>query len=179
MRALDIHTTAAIDERRRMVLITGAIDRSDYTITMNVPVPTAGDWTVVKAETNLTDAPWGLWLMVLGEHVSVPTIDGAPELLMSRNFENARYIPDKNVVVFFGGKGVRPGETVLKFYKLHTTIPRLTFSHGSRMKPDDPRFPDSITGRYCGEDRPRIEMTPVVQKVGLSEIFQYTAAAES
>lgn len=179
MRAIDIHTTASVDETRRMVLLTGAIDSSEYAITMKIPVPESGAWTVVKAETNLTDTPWGLWQMTLGEDVSVVMSNGRPELLMSRNFDHARYIPDKNVVVFFGGRPVRPGETVLKFFKIHTRTTVLTMSHSARIGPDDPLFDAVVTGRYCGEDRPHIEMAPVVQAIRPPEIWPGIVEARS
>lgn len=175
MRSLDIHMAAAIDEQRRMVLVTGAIDASGYTINMRIPVPSPGEWTIVKAETNLTEQPWGLWQMVLGEHISVPMKGDIPELLMSRNFEHARYIPEKNVVVFFGGE-VRPGETVLKFFKLHTPKPEVVVSHAARFAPDHPDYHRVINAEYCGEDQPRIEITPIVKPISLPEVYRALVA---
>ncbi|AKG05840.1 hypothetical protein AAV35_013770 (plasmid) [Salimicrobium jeotgali] len=171
MRATDIHTTAAIDEKRRIVMLTGAIDASGYVINMRTPLPSAGEWTVVKAETNLSNHTWATWQMVLGENVSVAMDGDSPELLMSRNFENVRYIPEKNVVVYYGGKPVRPGETVLKFFKVHTKVPEILTAHPARIAPDNPDYDDVITGVQTNQHLPKMEIVPVVQNVNLPEVY--------
>lgn len=172
MRAVDIHTTVSIDEEKRLILLTGAIDDVGYVINMRIPVPIEGEWTIIKAETNLSADPWATWQMVFDNNVELVLKDGKPDVLYSRNFEHARYIPSKNIVVFFGGEPVRPGETVLKTFKVKTKVKEILASHASRTKPRSPEYYKVIAGEITNSHLPRFEMDPVVQKISLPEIFE-------
>ena len=72
MRANDLHMVAAIDEKNRMVMITGGIDVNATTIVTRTELPSAGTWTIMKAETHLTDKTWDGWQVTLGSGITVP-----------------------------------------------------------------------------------------------------------
>ena len=73
MRAHDIHMGAAIDEKNRIILLTGCIDRNEHTIVLKLKVPSLGDWTIIKAEVNITDQPWSGWQINIGKGATVAT----------------------------------------------------------------------------------------------------------
>lgn len=172
MRATDIHTSVTIDEEKRIILLTGAIDDTGYVINMRIPVPSEGDWTVVKAETNLTDKPWATWQMVFDENVELVLKNGEPEVLTSQNFDNARYIPSKNVVVFYGGEPIRPGETILKTFKVNTKVKEICASHAARVSNEHPDYLEIISGQKTNETLPRFEMEPIIKTKAIPEVFE-------
>ncbi|MDG0059144.1 DUF6423 family protein [Priestia sp. P5] len=173
MRANDIHMGAAIDEKNRVILVTGCIDRNDHTIILKVPVPSNGEWTVIKAEVNITDEPWIAWQINLGEGTTIVEKDKQPELLMSKNFNNSRYLRDKNTVVFYSGgedkdkSEVRPGDAILKYVKVNIenkiftgSHNRLTSRHGAS------NFINTmLTNGDFGKQFPKIEIIAPVTKI--------------
>lgn len=176
MRATDVHMSAAIDVEKRIVLVTGSIDTDEYQIIMRVPLPSAGEWTLIKAETNLTNDPWIAWQMQLGEGISIPMKDGQPELLTSRNYGYTRYIPESNSVIFHGGGEenngeVRPGEPILKFAKIETGMPEIVAAH-SRMIPEElPEFDTMIRNGNFKNSYPKMEVITPVTYLSLPEVF--------
>ncbi len=163
---------ASVDKAQRMVFITGAIDSNDYSIVMKVPLPEAGEWTMVKAEVNLTDQPWIAWQMTLGEGMIIPLRDDEPELLSCRNFEQASYLPEPNVVCFHGGGEIRPGETVLKMAKFVTQVPEITLSHNRQLEAEAHELPYLLNeGKVLGGHLPIIEVVTPVQTMNAPKLL--------
>ena len=126
MRAKDIHMAAVIDPEERVVYLTGAIDRNDTRICMEVDLPEAGEWRLIKAETNLTTDSWTNWLISMGEGMRINEESSSP--LISRQFKGSVYYDDLNSLCFFDG-AVRPGEPVMKVMDFVTEVPRILASH--------------------------------------------------
>ncbi len=155
MRANDLHMVAAIDEQNRMVMITGGIHVNDTTIVMRTELPSAGTWTIMKAETNLTDKTWYGWQVTLGSGITVPMEGSRPLLLTSRNFESTRYVPETNTIGFYGGE-IRPGEPILKFYTIETRVPRIVMAHNRITDEADVEL--MAQGTPLGIGLPKIEI---------------------
>lgn len=119
MRVEELHLAAVADPARRVLLMTGAIDSTDFTIMVRMELPVGGLWTVIKAKTNLTNATWNHWVIFLGEQISMPA-KAEERLLFSRQFPDAAYFPDENAIVYGGGE-VRPGESLLTMYTAELT----------------------------------------------------------
>ena len=58
VRARDIQMAGVADVRRRVLMISGAIDTPDHDISISVNLPEPGRWQIIKSETNLTDRTW-------------------------------------------------------------------------------------------------------------------------
>ena len=148
----------------RLVLVSGAIDRNGYTLVLRVPVPSVGEWTLIKAETNLTDEPWLAWQMKLGDGVSVPTTpDGSPEFLVSPSFARAVYLPRARAVVFHDGE-IRPGEPILKMAHLHTSVRQICLSHSRSTPLNRHEIPRMVEHGDFGADAPAIEVVAAVRR---------------
>ncbi|MCB7159973.1 DUF6423 family protein [Bacillus subtilis] len=171
MRANDIHMSASIDEKNRVILVTGAIDRNDHTIVLKVPVPSRGEWTVIKAEVNITEEPWIAWQMNLGEGTSIIEKENQPELLMSKNFKNTRYLRDRNTVIFYSdGKvqpEVRPGDAILKYAKVNIASEFFIASHNRRTAYDeeDKAVNEMLRKGEFGKKFPKVEVVAAVTKI--------------
>lgn len=137
MRSQDLHMAATIDMATRVIMVSGAIDQDDSAIVMTIPIPEPGAYTLVKAETNLTDSPWDMWLITLGEGVSLPAGDPT-NLLLSRQFKKGQYFPEHNAIMFYDGE-VRPGDAVIKIMRFNVQGNSLPLAHGSRGKPKPKR----------------------------------------
>ena len=59
--------TGVADVRRRVLMITGAIDTTDHDVSVSVNLPEPGRWQVIKSETNLTDQTWVAMQAVMDE----------------------------------------------------------------------------------------------------------------
>ena len=169
MRANDLHMVAAIDEQNRMVMITGGIDVNDTTIVMRTELPSAGTWTIMKAETNLTDKTWYGWQVMLGSDITVPMAGNKPQLLTSRNFEHARYVPETNTVGFYGGE-IRPGEPILKFYTIETRVPRIVMSHNRIIDEADAEL--MAEGQPLGLGLPKLEIAVPTKKLAIPDVYR-------
>lgn len=132
MRSQDLHMAATIDLASRVIMVSGAIDQDDSVIVMHIPIPEPGPYTLVKAETNLTDSPWDMWLITLGEGVSLPTNDPT-NLLLSRQFKKGQYFPEHGAILFYDGE-VRPGDSVIKIMRFDVQGNSLPLAHGKRKK---------------------------------------------
>lgn len=154
MRAHDIHMGASIDEKNKIILLTGCIDRNEHSIVLKIKVPSLGQWTIIKAEVNITDEPWSGWQINIGKGATVSTTNGVPDLLMSRHFPNAEFIPEYNAVAFTGGEPVRPGDAILKYTKLDVKKHEIVLSHNRAV----PGNTDPILDGTFGKDFPNIEV---------------------
>ncbi|MFC5064264.1 DUF6423 family protein [Actinomycetospora atypica] len=130
IRSRDIQMAGVADVRRRVLLVSGAVDTVDQDVSVVVDLPEPGRWQVIKAETNLTDRTWIAMQVVVGGDSTI--VDDDDAVLLSRQFSKSFLTPDQRRVVFYDGE-VRPGESVLKVYSLDagTTRPAYSYSQYS------------------------------------------------
>lgn len=131
VRARDIQIAGVADVRRRVLMISGAIDTTDHDVSVCVNLPEPGRWQVIKSETNLTDQTWVAMQVVTDEDSTF--VNDEDCLVMSRQFAKSFMTPDQRRLTFYDGE-VRPGEAVLKVYSLETTARRPSYSY-SRYSP--------------------------------------------
>nr|WP_245573992.1 DUF6423 family protein [Amycolatopsis nigrescens] len=131
VRARDIQMAGVADVRRRVLMISGAIDTTDHDVSVCVNLPEPGRWQVIKSETNLTDRTWVAMQVVTDEESTF--VNDADTLVLSRQFAKSFMTPDQRRLTFYDGE-VRPGEAVLKVYTLETGARRPTYSY-SRYSP--------------------------------------------
>jgi hypothetical protein len=119
------------DLRRRVLMISGAIDVPDHDISLCVNLPEPGRWQVIKSETNLTDQTW-VAIQATTDEESV-FVNDADTMLLSRQFAKSFMTPDQRRLMFYDGE-VRPGEALLKVYSLETSARRPVYTY-SRYSP--------------------------------------------
>ncbi len=136
LRARDIQLAGVADLRRRVILISGAIDTTDYDISLCVNLPEAGRWQVIKSETNLTDQTWVAIQATTDDQTTF--VNDAETVVMCRQFAKSFMTPGQRRLTFYDGE-VRPGEALLKVYSIETTTrrPAYTFSRYSPLTADD------------------------------------------
>jgi len=123
VRARDIQMAAVADVRRRVIMISGAIDAPDHDVSVSINLPESGRWQVIKSETNLTDQTWVAMEVTTDEDSHF--VNDADTMIMSRQF--AKW-PDGRRLTFYEGE-VRPGESLLKVYTMETNSRRPMYSH--------------------------------------------------
>jgi Family of unknown function (DUF6423) len=163
MRSRDMHMAAAIDTKRRTVMVTGGIDQNEQTLSMRIDIPEAGVWTFIKSEVNLTDDPWVAWQISLGGGCKIP-INECDRLIQCRQFEESKYFEDRGQLTFFNGE-VRPGEPILKIFNVE--IPQLgrfdskivILSHARLSKITDANAVRAAAERGFGDDFPTLEIS--------------------
>jgi hypothetical protein len=131
VRARDIQIAGVADVRRRVLMISGAIDTTDHDVSVCVNLPEPGRWQIIKSETNLTDKTWVAMQVVTDEDSTF--VNDADTLVLSRQFAKSFMTPDQRRLTFYDGE-VRPGEAVLKVYTLETSARRPSYSY-SRYSP--------------------------------------------
>lgn len=131
-RSKDVEMAAVVDVERRLVLITGTIDTNDYDILVRVDLPEAGEWTVIKSETNLTNSSWTAWQITFGEGMFLAP--GSENRVLSRQYASHYANPERGRLTFYDGV-VRPGEAVLKMFTIKTGVPRIVMAHGREQDP--------------------------------------------
>ncbi|MFD8500323.1 DUF6423 family protein [Amycolatopsis sp. NPDC059657] len=131
MRARDIQLAGVADVRRRVLMISGAIDTAGHDVSVCVNLPEPGRWQIIKSETNLTDQTWVAMQVVTDEESTF--VNDEDTLVLSRQFSKSFMTPDQRRLTFYDGE-VRPGEAVLKVYTLETGSRRPTYSY-SRYSP--------------------------------------------
>ena len=124
VRARDIQMAGIADVRRRVLMISGAIDTTEHDISLCVNLPEPGLWQVIKSETNLTDQTWVAIQVTTDEESSF--VDDAT--ILSRQFSKTFITPDHRRLTFYDGE-VRPGESLLKTYSLETSARRPVYSY--------------------------------------------------
>jgi len=140
MRTNDMHMKALVNLEKREIFLTGAIDEDETRICMEIDLPEAGNWRIIKSETNLTDYAWTGWLINLNGQIHVPE-DGQ---LSGHQFSENLYYPDLNALMFYGGE-VRPGEPVLKVMDFFTKEKKITMSHSRCGSDGPPAFAKTMT----------------------------------
>lgn len=126
VRARDIQMGAVADVRRRVIMISGAIDAVDHDVSVCVNLPEPGRWQIIKSETNLTRQTWVAMQVTTDEDTLF--VDGADAMMMSRQFAKTFITPDQRRLTFFDGE-VRPGEAVLKVFEIETSQRRPHYVH--------------------------------------------------
>ncbi|MFE0025281.1 DUF6423 family protein [Amycolatopsis sp. NPDC059021] len=119
------------DVRRRVLMISGAIDTTDHDVSVSVNLPEPGRWQVIKSETNLTDKTWVAMQVVTDEDSTF--VNDPDTLVLSRQFSKSFMTPDQRRLTFYDGE-VRPGEAVLKVYTLEAGGRKPTYAY-SRYSP--------------------------------------------
>jgi hypothetical protein len=158
---------AVIDPRSRIIMVSGAIDRNEQTIVMRIPVPEPGEWTVTKAEVNLTDECWTAWQITLGEGLSLAEGD-AKRLLLSRQFRKCTYLPSRGAILFYDGE-VRPGDAVFKMARLVVKGREIVMSHNRSLYTTTPSLPYMLEHGF-GDEYPKVEVIAAVRIAGENDI---------
>ena len=126
VRARDIQMAGVADLRRRVVMVTGAIDTVDHDVSVSLLLPEPGRWQVIKSETNLTDRAWVAMQVTTDEDSHF--VDDADTMVLSRQFSRSFMTPDQRRLTFYDGE-VRPGEAVLKVFTIETAGKRPAYAH--------------------------------------------------
>jgi Family of unknown function (DUF6423) len=126
VRARDIQMAGVADVRRRVLMISGAIDTADHDVSVSLRLPEPGRWQVIKSETNLTDQTWVAMQVTTDENTQL--INEADTMVVSRQFAKSFMTPDLRRLTFYDGE-VRPGEAVLKVYSMETTGRQPAYAH--------------------------------------------------
>jgi hypothetical protein len=168
VRARDIQMAGVADLRRRVLMISGAIDVPDHDISLCVNLPEPGRWQVIKSETNLTDQTW-VAIQATTDEESV-FVNDTDTMVLSRQFAKSFMTPDQRRLVFYDGE-VRPGEALLKAYTLETSARRPSYTH-SRYTPvtaDDMEHSEERLRSMLANglpERPVIELIVPVTVIG-------------
>lgn len=140
LRAKDVQMRASVDETRRLVLVTGAIDTNDHVILARVALPAPGRWQVIKSETNLTDRTWRAWQVGFGAGTTASVEEPHHA---SRQYASTFVPEDRSRVTFHDGE-VRPGEPILKMFTVECAGPELSLTHNRYVdEPDEPELPEA------------------------------------
>ena len=126
VRARDIQLAGVADLRRRVVLVTGAIDTADHDLSVSLALPGPGRWQIIKAEANLTDRVWVAMQVTTDENSHF--VNDADTMVQSRQFARSFMTPDQRRLTFYDGE-VRPGEAVLKVFTIETGSTRPAYVH--------------------------------------------------
>ncbi|HEX4721469.1 MAG TPA: DUF6423 family protein [Pseudonocardiaceae bacterium] len=135
VRARDIPMTAIANVRRKLLLISGAVDATDHDVSVSIPLPEPGRWTVVKAETNLTDQTWVAMQITTDDDTTF--VDDQDTMISSTQFSKTFMTPDQRRLTFYQGE-VRPGEAAVKMFDLESASGRPAYAHArySRVTTD-------------------------------------------
>lgn len=165
MRSKDLLMGAAIDPINKIIMVSGGIDVNAHTIVLRVDVPEPGEYTVIKAEVNLTDEPWLAWQITLGDGTRLPT-DNPATLILARQFKRTKYLTHSNSILFYDGE-VRPGDAIFKIARFEITKPKMILSH-NRSGISDLEIPDDILDEGKRKDKkeysPHLEFPDVLER---------------
>ncbi|MGD0605229.1 MAG: DUF6423 family protein [Streptosporangiaceae bacterium] len=156
------------DVRRRVLMISGAIDTADHDISLCVNLPEPGRWQIIKSTTNLTDQTWVAIQVITDEESSF--VDDDDNAVISRQFTKTFMTPDQRRLTFYGGE-VRPGESLLKMYSLETSArrPSYTYSQYSPITADSTETSAAKLDQMITDglpSRPVIELIVPVTVIG-------------
>ena len=126
VRARDIQMGAVADVRRRVLMVSGAIDTVEHDISVSLALPEPGRWQVIKSETNLTDQIWLAMQVTCDEDSSF--VEDADTMVVSRQFSKSFITPDQRRLSFHDGE-VRPGEAVLTVFSMEFGGRRPAYAH--------------------------------------------------
>lgn len=168
VRARDIQMAGVADVRRRVLMISGAIDAIDYDVSVSINLPEPGRWQIIKSETNLTDQTWVAMQVTTDEDTTF--VDGDDVMVLSRQFSKTFMTPDMRRLTFFGGE-VRPGEAVLKVFEIETEGRRPAYAHArySPISSDSAEKSEELLQQMVSDgmpQRPTIEVIVPVTVIG-------------
>jgi len=164
VRARDIQMAGVADVRRRVLMISGAIDTVDHDIAVCVNLPELGRWQVIESATNLTDQTWVAMQAVTDEDSTF--VNDADTLVISRQFAKSFMTPDQRRLTFYDGE-VRPGEALLKMYSMETRgrRPTYTYSRYSPITTDTAEKSAETLGRLIADGMPQRQVVEVIVPV--------------
>ena len=168
VRARDIQMAGVADVRRRVLMVSGAIDVVDYDVSVSINLPEPGRWQIIKSETNLTDQTWVAMQVTTDEDTHF--VEGGDALVMSRQFGKSFLTPDMRRLTFFDGE-VRPGEAVLKVFEIETEVRRPAYAHArySPVSSDSAEHSEELLQQMVTDgmpERPTIEVIVPVTVIG-------------
>lgn len=167
VRARDIQMAAVADVRRRVLMISGAMDMVDHDVAMAINLPEPGRWQVIKSETNLTDQTWVAMQVTTDDDTSF--VDNSETMILSRQFARTFLTPDLRRLTFFEGE-VRPGEAVLMSFDVEATTRRPMYAHSRHVVGDAPADQAAAELERIVADgmpqRPMVEMIVPVTVIG-------------
>lgn len=161
VRARDIQMAAVADVRRRVLMVTGAIDTVDHDVSVSLALPEPGRWQVIKSETNLTDRTWMAMQVTCDEDSSF--VDDPDMMVVSRQFTKSFITPDARRLSFHGGE-VRPGEAVLTVFSMEFGGNRPVYAH-ARYTPVSTGDPASMAERLDHLIADGLPQRPVVELI--------------
>lgn len=168
VRARDIPMSAIANVARKLLLISGAVDATDHDVSMSIPLPAPGRWTVVKAETNLTDQIWVAMQITTDEDTTFA--NDTDTMISSTQFSKTFMTPDLRRLTFYGGE-VRPGEAAVKMFDLEATSGNPTYAHArySRVATDTVERSEEVLQQLVADGmptKPVLEMIVPVTVIG-------------
>lgn len=168
VRARDIQMAGVADVRRRVLMVSGAIDAVDYDVSVSINLPEAGRWQIIKSESNLTDQTWVAMQVTTDEDTHF--VEDGDAMVMSRQFAKTFLTPDMRRLTFFDGE-VRPGEAVLKVFEIETESRRPEYMHArySPLSADSAERSEELLQQMVADglpDRPVIEVIVPVTVIG-------------
>jgi hypothetical protein len=168
VRARDIQMAGVADVRRRVLMISGAIDTTDHDISLCINLPEPGRWQVIKSVSNLTNQTWVAIQATTDEESSI--VNDQDTAILSRQFAKSFMTPDQRRLIFYDGE-VRPGESLLKMYSLETMArrPSYAYSHYSPVTADSVEDPAGKLQQMLTDglpSRPVIELIVPVTVIG-------------
>jgi hypothetical protein len=152
---------AVADVRRRVLMVSGAIDTTDHDISVCINLPEPGRWQIIKSETNLTDQTWLAMQVTTDENSAF--VNDADTMILSRQFAKTFMTPDARRLTFYDGE-VRPGEAVLKVFTLETSGRRPTYAH-ARYSPITSEGADDHTEKLQKLISDGMPQRPVVELI--------------
>lgn len=161
VRARDIQMAAVADLRRRVLMVTGAIDTIEHDISVSLALPEPGRWQVIKSETNLTDQTWMAMQVTCDEESSF--VDDPETMVVSRQFGKSFLTPDLRRLSFFDGE-VRPGEAVLTVFSMEFGGRRPVYAH-ARYTPVTTGDPEATAERLDRLVADGLPQRPVVELI--------------
>lgn len=168
VRARDIPMSAMANVRRRLLLLSGAVDAVDHDVSICITLPEPGRWQIVKSETNLTDRTWVAMQVTTDDDTTFANDEDA--VIASPQFTKTFMTPDQRRLTFYEGE-VRPGESALKVFELECASSRPTYAHArySRIATDTAEQSAETLERLVADgipQRPVLELIVPVTVIG-------------
>lgn len=161
VRARDIQMAAVADLRRRVLMISGAVDTVDQDVSMTLHLPEPGQWQIIKSETNLTNQTWSAMQVTTDEDTTF--VDDADTLLLVRQFGRSFLTPELRRLSLYDGE-VRPGEAVLMSFTLEFGTREPKYMH-SRYVANDTDTPEQVTAAVAQIVADGMPQRPVIEVI--------------
>lgn len=162
VRARDIQMAAVADVRRRVIMVSGAVDTPGHSISASINLPESGRWQVIKSETNLTDQTWVAVEVTTDEDSHL--VNDPDTMTIARQFSKSFMTPDMRRITFYDGE-VRPGESLLKVYSMDTSSRRPMYMYKYNPAGDSAQDTEKLMADGL-PDQPVIELIIPVTIIG-------------